>query len=182
MLRRIVGLTVLLMVGCSSAPLAPTADIQRFEAFVESNQIRVEPARIQQAAQQVLRAYGLRPGRPKPYAGRTLIKAVAPVRQPGATPHAGCQVEIFPQPTGTMLRATCYRIKTVRQPGGVGMPKRVDWEDRYLVARVMALANPTRAGEIWSLEPTGYQTRRCAYLTAGTAAMPPECARSRRRR
>lgn len=182
MLNRIVMLGVVGLLGCAGSPRAPNVAIERFEAYVETMQLKVAGKQVVRAALRVLAAQGMRAGKPYPYAGRTMIKAAPPGRQPGRPAQSGCQVEIFQQPTGIVLRATCHKVQMLRRPGVVAMPKRVDWEDRYLVARIIEQADPMQRNKIWAYEPTGYVTRRCAYISAGPTAIPPECARARRRR
>jgi hypothetical protein len=182
MLNRIAVLGVIGLMGCAGSPRAPNVGIERFEAYIQTQQLKVEFQRVLRATLRVLASQGMRTGKPYPYAGRTMIKAAPPSRQPGRPAQSGCQVEIFQQPTGIVLRATCHKVQMLARPGVVAMPKRIDWEDRYLVARIIEQADPARRNDIWSFEPTGYVTRRCAYISAGPTGMPPECARARRRR
>lgn len=155
-------LATLVCLGCSAGPVRRgDSRVERFEAFVDSQQIKARFARVVSATQQVLRADGFTPRAPKRFAGRTIVAGTrGDPRIPNAR-RSGCSVEIFNQATGVQLRAICFQQPPPRRVGE--LPQRVEWQDSYLVARILARIDPTLGRKIWSVEPTGQRTHACAH-------------------
>lgn len=171
---------VLLVLGlsaaaCTQAPLrGGNPRLERFEAYVDAQQVKARFATAVNATRWALRAQGYTPKPPKRFAGRTIIAGVrGDPRIRGSRGSGGCNVEIFNQPTGIQLRALCFQQPAQQRLGE--LPARIEWQDRYLVARIIERVDPRLGEKIWSLEPTGQLTHACAH------ARTPRPASCRRR-
>ena len=185
MFRALMTLFALVSTGCTTlGGVRGEHHLERFEAFVDTQQLVAPQIQIVRAAQTVLAEHGWTPMRPRTFAGRIVVEG-APAnvaalnaqlasRQTYAPP-SGCRVDIFPQPRGHQLRVTCHG----QQPSPVAttaqLPQRVEWQDRYMAAQIIEHVNPAQGQQIWSFEPTGQRSHRCATYAARGAGVPQDC-------
>lgn len=161
-MRRSMMTLAALALGCSAMPASQTDPrLERFEAFVDTQQVKTRFARVVSATQQELQAGGLRTREPKVFAGRTIVSGTRGDPRVAGTTTAGCTVEIFNQPGGQELRAQCYQQPAPKKVGE--LPQRIEWDDHYLVARIYARIDPNLGRKIWAVEPTGMRTHACAH-------------------
>lgn len=186
MFRFAMMITLGFSMGCvSHGNTRADVRLDRFEAFVDTQQVYAPQRDIIRATQAVLAEHGWTPTEAGTFAGRIVVKgtprraAMINARLPDNRVYvagSGCRVDIFPSARAHTLRVTCHGQQPAAPMGmAAALPRRAEWPDRYLAAHIIERINPAQGQRIWRAEPTGQRTFGCAIHAVRRAGIPAVC-------